>query len=141
NQSSDRPAGRQGGRVEVGGGRTGEGGDDDAVAALGLRLVQGGVGGGAQGGGGGAVVGGRRHAERGRHRADHPAGVLQRQRLDALAQLLGAAPGVLQRRVGQRQQELLAAVPAGDILAADVRQQEAAQLPQHRVAGVVAEGV
>src|SRR4029078_7613684 len=61
--------------------------------------------------------------------------------LDALAQLLGALGGRLQGRIRQDQDKLLAAIPAGDVVAAQVRPKETAEFAKDRVAGFVPKGI
>jgi len=58
-----------------------------------------------------------------------------------LPELLGPTPGKLQGHLGQDQNELLATVAARDIAFAHPCHEQAPQLAQQRIAGVVPAGV
>ena len=60
---------------------------------------------------------------------------------DGVSELLGPPRGVLQGGIGQHQDELLAAVSAGDVLLSQAPLQQSAKLDQDRVPGIVAERV
>ncbi len=82
-----------------------------------------------------------RDAQRHGHGAHRLPQMRDRESPHPLTQLLRPLAGVFQRALGQDQQELLAAVATGHVAGADSRREDPAQLPQERVAGLVAEGV
>src|SRR5713226_4385551 len=87
------------------------------------------------------MLGINRHPER---QVDCPEGlaaVLCAEMLDPLPQLLGALPTDFQGSVWENNDELLAPITTGNVIASDVGLEEIAQFPQQAIASLMTQSV